>query len=278
MSTNRKVGGGAASSQNCLCICHIVTRMVNSSKRILSSLVSKQREVCFLALSDSYLLGPAVAALSSPPALSAHSKQRHNKLWRQQPADDTDTVAEPSEFLPETLDGALDAQLPCLVDTTHPGLPRSLAPRGPSLPCCFRRLSDPLLLPHHENVGGLVHLEDLERDALLEEEAEPVEVPKLAQHPQEGTRLCEKDVKRKLEFGSPKARSGSLPQAEELEKNGSPRAGRWRRSSIQLDRSSLDQENLNNNNSKRSCPDDFEVGWGPSWEAACRAALPLPDL
>ena len=185
------------------------------------------------------------------------SKQRHNKLWRQQPTDDT--IAEPSEFLPETLDGALDAQLPCLDDTTHPGLPRSLAPGGPALPCCFRRLSDPLLLPHHDETGGLVHLEDLEKDALLEEEeSQPVEVHKLVQHPQEGARLCEKDVKRKLEFGNSKPRSDSLPQVEELEKDGSPRTGRWRRASTQLDRSLLDQENLNNNNSKRSCPDDLE--------------------
>ncbi|XP_052025103.1 protein phosphatase Slingshot homolog 1 isoform X2 [Apodemus sylvaticus] len=185
------------------------------------------------------------------------SKQRHNKLWRQQPADDP--VAEPSEFLPETLDGgALDTRLPCLDDTTHSELPRSLAPGAPSLPCCFRRLSDPLLLPHHDDAGGLVHLEDVERDALLEGEAPPMEVHKLTRHPQEGARPCEKDVKRKLEFGSPKARSGSLPQVEELEKDGGPRTGRWRRASTQLDTSLLDQENLNNNNSKRSCPVDSE--------------------
>lgn len=172
--------------------------------------------------------------------------------------------------MPETLDGALDTRLPCLDDTTHPGLPRSLAPGGPSLPCCFRRLSDPLFLPHREDVGDLVHLEDLERDALLAEEAEaqPAEVHKLVQHPPEGPRPCEKDVKRKLEFGSTKGRSGSLPQVDELEKDGGPRAGRWRRGSTQLDRSLIDQENLNNNNSKRSCPDDFEVGWGPLWGAA----------
>lgn len=95
-----------------------------------------------------------------------------------------------------------------------------------------------------------------------------MEVHKLVQHPQEGTRLCEKDVKRKLEFGSPKARSDSLPQVEELDKDGGPRMGRWRRASTQLDRSLLDQENLNNNNSKRTCPDDFEVGWGPLWGVA----------
>ncbi|XP_036028068.1 protein phosphatase Slingshot homolog 1 [Onychomys torridus] len=184
------------------------------------------------------------------------SKQRHNKLWRQQPAEDTG--AEPSVFQPENLEDALDTRLPRSEDATQPGLPGSPAPGGPSLPCCFRRLSDPLLLPHHDDAGGLVHLEDLERDALLEDTAPPAEVHKLVQHPQEAARLCEKDVKRKLEFGSPKARGGSLPQVEEMEKGAGQRAGRWRRASTQLDRSLLDQENLNNNNSKRSCPEDFE--------------------
>lgn len=166
-------------------------------------------------------------------------------------------------FLPETLDDALDTRLPGLEDATQPGLPGSQAPGGPSLPCCFRRLSDPpLLLPHHDEAGGLVHLEDLERDALLEDPAPPAEPHKLVQHPQEAARLCEKDVKRKLEFGSPKARGGSLPHVEEMEKGAGQRAGRWRRASTQLDRSWLDQENLNNNNSKRSCPEDFEVGGG----------------
>ncbi|XP_051017653.1 LOW QUALITY PROTEIN: protein phosphatase Slingshot homolog 1 [Acomys russatus] len=186
------------------------------------------------------------------------SKQRHNKLWRQQPVDDA--AAEPSEFLPETLDGALDTRPPCLDDATQPELPGSQAPGGPALPCCFRRLSDPLLLPYHDDMGGLVHLEDLERDALTEDTAQLVDLCKLAQHPQEGARPCEKDVKRKLEFGSPKARGGSSPRSEEMEKDGGPRTGRWRRASTHLDRRLLDQENLNNNNSKRSCPDDSERG------------------
>uniref|UniRef100_A0A8C6R0C2 Protein phosphatase Slingshot homolog 1 n=1 Tax=Nannospalax galili TaxID=1026970 RepID=A0A8C6R0C2_NANGA len=183
------------------------------------------------------------------------SKQRHNKLWRQQPGDDT---AEPNDFLPETLDGALETRLPCLDDAAQPSLPGSQAPGGASLPCCFRRLSDPLLFPDRDDSGGLVHVEDLERDALLEEVAQPMEMHKLAQHPQESAELCEKDVKKKLEFGSLKAYSGSLPQMEEMEREEGPRAGRWGRASIQRDRSLLDQENLNNNNSKRSCPDDFE--------------------
>lgn len=218
--------------------------------------------------------GPTLPATTSHlPALSPLSKQRHNKLWRQQPAGDT--AAEPNELLPETLDDALDTQLPCLDDTTpQPGLPGSQAPAGgPSLPCCFRRLSDPLL-PHHDDAGGLVHLEDLERDALLEDAAQPGEAHKLVQHPQEGARLCEKDIKRKLEFGSPKACGGSLPQVEEMEKGVGQRAGRWRRASTQLDRSLLDQENLNNNNSKRSCPDDFEVSGGPLREAELATSTP----
>ncbi|KAL1768673.1 phosphatase Slingshot-like 1 [Sigmodon hispidus] len=185
------------------------------------------------------------------------SKQRHNKLWRRERPVDGAT-AEPSEFSPETLDDTLDTRLPCLDDSTQPTLPGSQAPGGPSLPCCFRRLSDPLLLPHRDDEGRLVHLEDLERDALLEDAAHPAEMHRLLQHPQEGTKLCEKDVKRKLEFGCPEARGDSSPQVEETEKEGSQRAGRWKRGSTQLDRRSHDQENLNNNNSKRSCPEDCE--------------------
>ncbi|XP_073917158.1 protein phosphatase Slingshot homolog 1 isoform X3 [Castor canadensis] len=189
------------------------------------------------------------------------SKQRHNKLWRQQtdsslqqPVEDP---AESSNFLPESLDDAPDTQPRCLDDTTRPGLPGSQAPGGPSLSCWFRRLSDPLTGPH-EDPDSLVHLEDLERDALLEEATQPVDAPKLARHPQEGAGLCEKDTKKKLEFGSPKAQSDSLLQVEEMDREEVLRAGRWGRPAAQLNKSLLNQENLNNNNSKRSCPDDFE--------------------
>nr|XP_044988223.1 protein phosphatase Slingshot homolog 1 isoform X2 [Jaculus jaculus] len=190
------------------------------------------------------------------------SKQRHNKLWRQQtdsclqqPADD---AVEPSSFLPETLEVALDTGLPCLGDATQPGLPGSQAPGGPSLPCCFRRLSHPLLLTPHDDAAGSVHLEDLERDALLEEAAQPAEVHALARCPQEGTGRCEQDKKKKPEFGCPKAWSSSLSHVEEMEREEGFGEGRWGRASTRLDRSLPDQENLNNNNSKRSCPDDFE--------------------
>ncbi|XP_047683255.1 protein phosphatase Slingshot homolog 1 isoform X2 [Prionailurus viverrinus] len=190
------------------------------------------------------------------------SKQRHNKLWRQQ----GDTCLQPpmedptgsGDFLPETLDGTPEAQLPCLDDAAQPGFPDSRAPGGAALPCCFRRLSDPLLHPPSGETRSVVHLEDLERDALLEEAAEATEAHRPAAHPQEASGPCEKEVKKKLEFGSPKARSGWSPQVEEMEGEEAPGAGRWGRPPPQLDQSLLNRENLNNNNSKRSCPEDFE--------------------
>nr|XP_058896282.1 protein phosphatase Slingshot homolog 1 isoform X5 [Kogia breviceps] len=182
------------------------------------------------------------------------SKQRHNKLWRQQPVDDP---AGPGDFLPETLDGTPEAQPPCLDATAQPGFPGSGAPGGPALPCCLRRLSDPLLHCPRDETGGWVHLEDLERDALLEEAAQPAEASEPAGHPPEGPGLCEKEVRKQLEFGSPHARGGSTPQVEEMEREEAPGAGKWGQPVTELN-NLLNLENLNNNNSKRSCPDDFE--------------------
>lgn len=171
------------------------------------------------------------------------------------------------DFLPETLDSGPEARLPCLDDATQPGFADSRAPGGPTLPSCFRRLSDPLLHSPSDETASLVHLEDLERDALLEEAAEPTGAHTPARPPQDSPDRCEKEVKKKLDFGSPKARSGSLPQVEEMEGEEALGAGRWGRPPPQLDKSLLNRENLNNNNSKRSCPDDFEVGRGPAWRA-----------
>ncbi|XP_022406752.1 protein phosphatase Slingshot homolog 1 isoform X4 [Delphinapterus leucas] len=182
------------------------------------------------------------------------SKQRHNKLWRQQPVDDP---AGPGDFLPETLDGTPEAQPPCLDAAAQPGFPGSGTPGGPALPCCLRRLSDPLLHCPRDETGGWVHLEDLERDALLEEAAQPAEASKPAGHAPGGPGLCEKEVKKKLEFGSPHARGGASPQVEEMEREEAPGAGKWGQPVTELD-NLLNWENLNNNNSKRSCPDDFE--------------------
>lgn len=169
-----------------------------------------------------------------------------------------DDPAGPGDFLSEAQDGAPpEAQLPCLDDAAQSGFPGSRAPGGPALPCCFRRLSDPLLHSSSDDTGSVVQLEDLEKDALLEEAAQP------ARPRQEGPGLCEEERKKKPEFGSLKSRSGPLPQEEEMEREETPGAGRWGRPPTQLDRNLLNRENLNNNNSKRSCPDDFEVGTAP---------------
>ncbi|XP_077016226.1 protein phosphatase Slingshot homolog 1 isoform X2 [Tamandua tetradactyla] len=186
------------------------------------------------------------------------SKQRHNKLWRQQTDSSLQQVADdptgPGDFLPETLDGTLDTHLPGPHDAAQAGFPGRRSPGAPALPCCFRRLSDPLLhSPDGNGAGSLVQLEDLERVALLEEATQPAEVHRPSRHPQEASGPSEKDAKKRLEFGAPKAHGGSLPQVEGVEREEGPGAGRWGRPPAQLDR-----ENLNNNNSKRSCPDDLE--------------------
>lgn len=198
---------------------------------------------------------------------SSPSKQRHNKLWRQQ-ADDScfqqpgDDPAGPGDFQPETLDSTREAQPPCLdAAGPPPGFPGSGALGGPALPCCFRRLSDPLLRAPDDETGSPVHLEDLERDALLEEATQLAEASQPARPPPESPRLCEREVTKKPEPGSPQAQGGSSPQAEEMEREEALGAGRWGRPAAQLD-NLLNRENLNNNNSKRSCPDDFEVGVG----------------
>ena len=196
---------------------------------------------------------------------SSPSKQRHNKLWRQQ-ADDScfqqpgDDPAGPGDFQPETLDSTRGAQPPCLdAAGPPPGFPGSGALGGPALPCCFRRLSDPLLRAPNDEAGGPVHLEDLERDALLEEATQLAEASQPARPPPEGPGLCEREVTKKPEPGGPQAQGGSSPQAEEMEREEALGAGRWGRPAAQLG-NLLNRENLNNNNSKRSCPDDFEVG------------------
>lgn len=182
------------------------------------------------------------------------SKQRHNKLWRQQTEDScfqqpVDDPAGPGDFQPETLDSTQEAPPPCLDATAPlPEFPGSGALGGAALPCCFRRLSDPLLRAPGDETGGPVHLEDLERDALLEEAAQLAEVSQPARPPPEGLGFCEREVTKKPE---------PEPQAEEMQREEALGARRWGQPAAQLD-NLLNRENLNNNNSKRSCPDDLE--------------------
>ncbi|KAM9622082.1 protein phosphatase Slingshot homolog 1 [Trichechus inunguis] len=190
------------------------------------------------------------------------SKQRHNKLWRQQKESSLQQAVEdpagPGDVLREALDDSLEAQLPGLDDTAQLGLPGGRALGGPTDSCCFQRLSDHLLHSPDNETDSSVQLDDLERDALLEEAAHPAEARMPARQSLEGSGLCEKEGKKKLEFGFPKARTGSLPQMVEMEREEGPAAGRWGQPPTQLQKNLLNRENLNNNNSKRSCPEDFE--------------------
>lgn len=165
------------------------------------------------------------------------SKQRHNKLWRPQPEHSPpmsgDGPMEPGHMGLGSPDGALEAP----DAAPQPGL--SVWTRHPY---CFRRLSDPL-----------PHFSDEEPEGSDPQDTAWDEVPRPPGQPPP-----EKDVKRKLDFRSPKAQTGSLALAEEPER-GPSGPGKWGRPSVLLpDPSPLDRENLNNNNSKRSCPEDFE--------------------
>ncbi|XP_006870564.1 PREDICTED: protein phosphatase Slingshot homolog 1 [Chrysochloris asiatica] len=177
------------------------------------------------------------------------SKQRHNKLWRQQARSSAQqAVEDPGDCLPGALDGSLEARLPGLDTAAQLGLPGGLA-----VPCCFQRLSDPLLHSPDNDTGSSVHLNDLERDTLVEEAVQSAEALTPA-----SSGPYEKEVKNKPESGIAKAQHGLLPQVEEMEREESLAAGQWGQPLAQLEKSLLNRENLNNNNSKRSCPQDLE--------------------
>ncbi|NXI57820.1 SSH1 phosphatase, partial [Chloroceryle aenea] len=151
------------------------------------------------------------------------SKQRHNKLWKQQAESNlpqnTDGTTGSGNFLLESLDIDLENRLADL-DTpsqsayldNRPGTDASLG-----FNYCFRRLSDTLL----EN------------------------------------KLPEKEVKKKLDFSPRKGRI-VLDPGEDGVREENPMEKWKRRLSVHKEEGRLNRENLNNNNSKRSCPEDFE--------------------
>ncbi|XP_044296640.1 protein phosphatase Slingshot homolog 1 isoform X4 [Varanus komodoensis] len=198
------------------------------------------------------------------------SKQRHNKLWKQQSEDslppNSDGSGGPNAYLLDCLE----------VDPDPPGHSSCADLRANQeavgFHYCFRRLSDSL--PGSRE--SFFQVEDLERDVLLEEaEAEAAvaaDLPFLefsdkpegealkGKEKMENSGLGEKSAKRKPEGGCLK--DGAVPRPAGPG-GGSPReekpTERWkRRSSVQQEASGQNCENLNNNNSKRSCPEDFE--------------------
>ncbi|XP_042297892.1 protein phosphatase Slingshot homolog 1 isoform X2 [Sceloporus undulatus] len=193
------------------------------------------------------------------------SKQRHNKLWKQQSEDNLpqhlDGSDGPDDFLLDSFDVELDptcVEPPASQETVD-------------FQYCFRRLSDSL----PGNRESFFRVEDLERDVLLEEAesslaadlpflefSDKSEVENLkSKEKAESTDLGEeKNPKRKSEIGFLK--DGARPGLALREEGGTSEEKpmeRWkRRSSVQEEESRLNCENLNNNNSKRSCPEDFE--------------------
>nr|XP_009913986.1 PREDICTED: protein phosphatase Slingshot homolog 1 isoform X2 [Haliaeetus albicilla] len=211
------------------------------------------------------------------------NKQRHNKLWKQQAESNlpqnTDGTTGSGDFLLESLDIDLENRL---ADLDTPSQSAYLDNRGSTevsvgFNYCFRRLSDTLLenkIPSGRE--GFFHVEELEHDALAERTASLVGQPPSA--PSEGRLLetakaletaeplaelssfCEKEVKKKLDFSPRKGRIvlGPGDRGEDSVRDENPMEKWKRRLSMHKEESRLNRENLNNNNSKRSCPEDFE--------------------
>ncbi|NXW57094.1 SSH1 phosphatase, partial [Eurystomus gularis] len=208
------------------------------------------------------------------------SKQRHNKLWKQQAESNlppnTDGTTGSSDFLLESLDIDLENRLADLDTPSQSAYldNRAGAEVSVGFNYCFRRLSDTLLenkIPGDRE--GFFHVEELERDALAERAAslgrQPPSAPAEGRPPESGKALeaaeplaglssfTEKEVKKKLDFSPRKGRIVLDPREDGVREE-NPMEKWKRRLSMHKEESRLNRENLNNNNSKRSCPEDFE--------------------
>ncbi|NWX21289.1 SSH1 phosphatase, partial [Aegotheles bennettii] len=204
------------------------------------------------------------------------SKQRHNKLWKQQAESNlpqnTDGSPGSSNFLLESLDIDLENRL---ADLDTPSQPAYLDNRaGTEVPVgfnyCFRRLSDTLMenkIPGDRE--GFFHVQELEREALVGQPLstlaegrllETARAPETAEPLVELGSFTEKEVKKKLDLSPRKGRVvlGPGDAGEDGVREEHPMEKWKRRLSMHKEESRLNRENLNNNNSKRSCPEDFE--------------------
>ncbi|KFZ68732.1 Protein phosphatase Slingshot 1, partial [Podiceps cristatus] len=211
------------------------------------------------------------------------SKQRHNKLWKQQAESNlpqnTDGTPGSGDFLLESLDIDLENRLADLDTPSQSAFLDNRASTDMSVGFnyCFRRLSDTLLenkIPSDRE--GFFHVEELERDALAERAAslvgqplstpsegrllEPAKALETAEPLAELSSFSEKEVKKKLDFSPRKGRIvlGPGDPGEDGVREENPMEKWKRRLSMHKEESRLNRENLNNNNSKRSCPEDFE--------------------
>ncbi|NWR67668.1 SSH1 phosphatase, partial [Bucorvus abyssinicus] len=197
------------------------------------------------------------------------SKQRHNKLWKQQAESNlpqtTDGTTGSGDFLLESLDIDLENRLADLDTPAQTAYLDNRAGTGLSVGFnyCFRRLSDTLLenkIPADRE--GFFHVEELERDALGGQPApsETAKALETAEPLAELSSFTEKEVRKKLDFSPRKGRIvlGPGDPGEDSVREENPMEKWKRRLSMHKEESRLNRENLNNNNSKRSCPEDFE--------------------
>ncbi|NXL44376.1 SSH1 phosphatase, partial [Podilymbus podiceps] len=211
------------------------------------------------------------------------SKQRHNKLWKQQAESNlpqnTDGTPGSGNFLLESLDIDLENRLADLDTPSQSAFLDNRAGTDVSVGFnyCFRRLSDTLLenkIPGDRE--GFFRVEELERDALAERAAslvgqppsapsegrllEPAKALETAEPLAELSSFSEKEVKKKLDFSPRKGRIVLCPgdPGEDGVREENPMEKWKRRLSMHKEENRLNRENLNNNNSKRSCPEDFE--------------------
>ncbi|NXX75165.1 SSH1 phosphatase, partial [Urocolius indicus] len=187
------------------------------------------------------------------------SKQRHNKLWKQQAESNLpqNTDTDSSDFLLESLDMDLENRLSEL-EAPAPFLDNRA---GTTLPTgfsyCFRRLSDTLLdnkVPRDRD--SFFPGDELQQETPA---GRAPAMPPQAKGPQLGG-FGEKEVKKKLELSPRKGRivlgPGEHGEDGVREENA---VEKWkRRLSTHKEENRLNRDNLNNNNSKRSCPEDFE--------------------
>ncbi|NWR29986.1 SSH1 phosphatase, partial [Tachuris rubrigastra] len=207
-------------------------------------------------------------------ARQAWGQQRHNKLWKQQAESNvpqhTDGSTGSGDFLLESLDIDLENRLADLDMPSQSGYLDNRASTDGSggLDYCFRRLSDTLLenkVPRDRE--SFFHMEQLERDALVGPPPSALpqgrllemrKAPERAEPQAELGSCCEREVKRKMDFSPRKGRMGLGEPGEDGVREENPMEKWKRRLSVHKEESRLNRENLNNNNSKRSCPEDFE--------------------
>ncbi|XP_075754896.1 protein phosphatase Slingshot homolog 1 isoform X3 [Pelodiscus sinensis] len=213
------------------------------------------------------------------------SKQRHNKLWKQQaesnlPQNADDSMG-PSDFLLDSLDIDLENRLSDLdASSQSTYLDNRDNTEAGGFHYCFQRLLENKL-PSDREI--FFQEEDLEQDVLLEQAnllvgpapsgpseatAETVKAKEKVEPLAELSSCCEKGVKT-LEPSMPKGRN--MPSHADQGKESIREENtmeRWkRRLSVHKEENVLNRENLNNNNSKRSCPEEFEVHMGVKRDA-----------